>query len=76
MQLNTFYKVTTTSNINNKRRLSLAVKHANVDQIAGANANSAYPNITLKEDVNLLDLAINGEYGTIRSETYSISYFS
>jgi hypothetical protein len=38
----------------------LLVKHANVDQIIGANENTVYPNITLKEDVNLLDLAVNG----------------
>ncbi|CAF3330500.1 unnamed protein product [Rotaria sp. Silwood1] len=40
----------------------LQVKHANVDQIAGANENSTYPNITLKQDVSLIDLAVNGQY--------------
>ena len=37
------------------------MKHANLDQIGGANENSAYPNVTLKEDASLLDLAVGGE---------------
>ncbi|CAF2892388.1 unnamed protein product [Rotaria sp. Silwood2] len=40
----------------------LQVKHANVAQIAGANENSTYPNIILKQDVSLIDLAVNGQY--------------
>ena len=40
----------------------ILVKHANVDQIKGANQNNTYPNIILKQDVNLLDLAVSGEF--------------
>lgn len=40
--------------------LKILVKHANVDKIVGANQNSAYPNITLREEVSLLDLAVSG----------------
>ncbi|CAM2697277.1 unnamed protein product [Rotaria socialis] len=40
----------------------LQVKHANVDQIAGANHNSTYPNITLQQDASLLDMAVNSQY--------------
>ncbi len=36
------------------------VKHANVDQIVGANENTTYPNITLRQDISLLDLAVSG----------------
>jgi hypothetical protein len=39
----------------------IVVKHANVDHLVGANENSTYPNITLREDVNLLDLSVNGQ---------------
>jgi hypothetical protein len=65
MQLNIFYKVKIEKpKINNVQIkhyvFFLIVKHANVDQIIGANENTVYPNITLKEDVNLLDLAVNG----------------
>jgi hypothetical protein len=38
----------------------VVVKHSNVDQIIGANENSTYPNITLREEVNLLDLSVSG----------------
>ncbi len=36
------------------------VKHANVDLIIGANENTTYPNITLRQEISLLDLAVNG----------------
>lgn len=36
------------------------VKHANVGQIIGANENETYPNITLREDISLLDLSVGG----------------
>jgi hypothetical protein len=38
----------------------LQVKHTNVDQIIGANENSTYPNITLRQEISLLDLAVTG----------------
>lgn len=41
------------------------MKHANVDQIVGANANETYPNITLREDISLLDLAVSGLFISI-----------
>ena len=38
----------------------LQVKHSNVHQIIGANESETYPNITLREDISLLDLAVGG----------------
>ncbi|CAF1268835.1 unnamed protein product, partial [Didymodactylos carnosus] len=40
----------------------LQVKHANVNQIDGANLNPVYPNITMSLSMSLLDLAINEQY--------------
>lgn len=43
-----------------------SVKHANIDQIAGAGGHDAYPNITSNQSVNLLELAVNGECSRVR----------
>lgn len=36
------------------------MKHANLSENVGANQNELYPNITLNEDVSLLDLSVQG----------------
>ncbi|CAF0806939.1 unnamed protein product [Adineta steineri] len=51
----------------------LQVKHANLDQNSGANMNSLYPNITLKENNNLLELAVTGQY--VIPLSYAIQLF-
>jgi hypothetical protein len=60
MLLNIFYKVKLDRQNVNGEIISFVVKHANVNQIIGANENATYPNITLREDVSLLDLAVGG----------------
>ena len=39
----------------------IVVKHANLAEHEGANQNELYPNITLKEDTSLLELAVKGD---------------
>lgn len=70
MLLNIFYKVSESQ----KRRIlcpfiDCVVKHANVGQIIGANQNEEYPNITLREDISLLDLAVGGNFNHYFSST-------